>query len=57
MDQGRPSRTPLAGGCLIALGLIAGPVAGAYLGQATIGFLVGGAIGAGLALAIWRRGG
>ncbi|HYI64029.1 MAG TPA: hypothetical protein VEW71_04005 [Allosphingosinicella sp.] len=46
MDTG--SRTPLAGGCLLALSILAGVVAGAVYGQPSIGFL--GGAGAGLAL-------
>lgn len=46
MDSG--SRTPLAGGCLLALSILAGVAAGAAYGQPSIGFLAGA--GAGLAL-------
>jgi hypothetical protein len=43
-------RPRLAGGCLIALCVLAGVVCGAYLHQPSIGFLAG--IGAGVALSV-----
>ena len=48
------SRSPLAGGALIALGVIAGPAIGLFtpLG-ATRGFLIGLGIGVAIALAMW----
>ena len=48
-----PTRTPVAGGALIALGAIAGAVIGLFRGQVTAGFLIGLAAGAAIALAIW----
>jgi hypothetical protein len=39
-----------AGGCLLALSLIAGVAGGAYAGQPSIGFLAG--LGAGLLLSV-----
>lgn len=36
---------PRGGGCLIAMGLVLGPVAGWMLGQVSAGLLVGGALG------------
>ena len=46
-----PNRSSAAGGCLIAIAVIAGVVAGLLLRQPTIGFL--GGLGAGVAAAIW----
>ena len=40
------STAPAAGGCLLALGLIGGAVAGVLYGQMTLGVLIGGAGGA-----------
>jgi predicted lipid-binding transport protein (Tim44 family) len=40
------STAPAAGGCLLALGLIGGAVAGVLYGQTTLGVLIGGASGA-----------
>jgi hypothetical protein len=40
------STAPAAGGCLLALGLIGGAVAGVLYGQTTLGVLLGGAGGA-----------
>lgn len=40
------STAPAAGGCLLALGLIGGAVAGVLYGQTTLGVLIGGAGGA-----------
>jgi hypothetical protein len=40
------STAPAAGGCLLALGLIGGAVAGVVYGQTTLGILIGGAGGA-----------
>jgi len=42
------SRFPLAGGCLLALSILAGAIAGAVYRQPSIGFLAG--LGAGLVL-------
>lgn len=49
-----PSRSPMAGGALIAFGTIGGAGIGLFtaLGP-TRGFLIGLAIGVGMALAIW----
>ncbi|HVI99781.1 MAG TPA: hypothetical protein VM657_12030 [Sphingomonas sp.] len=50
----RPSsRTPLAGGVLIALGVIIGVIGGIALRQPTQGFLVGLAAGIAMAVAVW----
>jgi hypothetical protein len=47
------SRTPMAGGFLLAVSLLVGTVLGAGRGQASIGFVAG--LGAGLVLlvAVW----
>ena len=50
-----PPRAPLAGGFLLALGAIGGPLVGALFGQATLGFFVGLGGATVLALAIWLR--
>jgi hypothetical protein len=42
-----------AGGCLLALSLIAGVAGGAYAGQPSIGFLAGLGAGLVLLLAVW----
>ena len=47
------SRTPMAGGFLLALSLLVGTVAGAGQGQASIGFVAGLGVGLILLLAIW----
>ena len=47
------SRTPMAGGFLLALSLVVGTVAGAGQGQASIGFVAGLGVGLVLLLAIW----
>lgn len=46
-------RTPLAGGCLLALSIMAGVVAGAVYGQPSIGFLGGAGAGLGLLGLVW----
>ena len=48
-----PSRSPLAGGFLLAVCLLAGGVAGIVAGQASLGVVIG--LGAGLLLAagVW----
>ncbi|WP_416908232.1 MAG: hypothetical protein ACMVO5_00995 [Polymorphobacter sp.] len=48
-----PNRnTSSGGGCLIAAGLILGPVVGLLLGQVSAGLIAGGVIGV-LAAIIW----
>jgi hypothetical protein len=42
-----------AGGAILAIAIIAGAVAGTMVGQPSIGFLVGTAVGVLLALLIW----
>jgi uncharacterized membrane protein len=51
-DPTPPSR-PLAGGVLIAIGMIGGAVAGYIWDQPTIGLIAGIAAGALAALGIW----
>ena len=50
-----PSRTPIAGGCLLTASILTGVVAGVALHQQSLGFLAG--IGVGLLLAglVWLR--
>ncbi|RIA37637.1 hypothetical protein DFR49_3524 [Hephaestia caeni] len=47
------SKSPVAGGALIALAVIIGVTVGLVVGQPTQGFLVGTAIGIGMAVAVW----
>ena len=50
----RPSsRSPLAGGFLIAVGVTVGVIAGIALRQPTQGFLVGLSSGIAMAVAVW----
>jgi hypothetical protein len=46
-------KLPRAGGFLMALSMLIGPVIGALFGQASIGFLAGVGVGAVLLLAVW----
>jgi hypothetical protein len=46
-------REPRAAGGLMALAILGGVVIGSILGQPTIGFLTGAAIGVGLLVAFW----
>ena len=48
-----PNRSPLAGGFFLIVAIFAGFAVGVLKGQATIGVLVGTAVGAALALAVW----
>lgn len=50
-----PSRSPQAGGALIAIGAIGGTIAGVALREVSAGFLIGTALGIALALALWLR--
>lgn len=52
MSASKP-RPRQAGGVLLALGFTMGAVAGIFLGQPSAGFLIGGGIGAALALLVW----
>jgi hypothetical protein len=47
------SKAPLAGGFLLAMSLLAGAVTGSFLGQPSLGFLVGAGIGVTLMVLIW----
>ena len=47
------SNAPLAGGFLLCLSLLAGALIGVFLGQPSIGFLVGAGIGLVLVLLTW----
>jgi hypothetical protein len=44
-----------AGGFLITVGLIVGAVTGVALGEPSAGLLIGGGIGAAIALLLWWR--
>jgi uncharacterized membrane protein (UPF0136 family) len=45
---------PLAGGVFVALGAIIGVSVGHYQGQTSAGLLIGVAVGAVIAIAVWR---
>jgi hypothetical protein len=47
------SNAPLAGGFLLCLCLLAGALTGVFLGQPSIGFLIGAGIGLALLVLIW----
>ncbi len=47
------SNAPLAGGFLLCLSLLAGALTGVFLGQPSIGFLIGAGIGITLLVLIW----
>ena len=47
------SNAPLAGGFLLCLSLLAGALIGVFLGQPSIGFLIGVGIGLALVILIW----
>ncbi len=47
------SRTPLAGGFLLCLCLLAGALIGAFLGQPSIGVLTGVGVGLALMMLLW----
>lgn len=53
MAEPTPSRSPIAGGALIALGALGGAVIGFIAGQPTPGLLIGLGTGASLSLLIW----
>ncbi|AJP74232.1 hypothetical protein [Sphingomonas hengshuiensis] len=48
-----PSRTPLAGGFLLAISLVAGSVIGAIAGQPSVGFVGGLGVGLALTIGVW----
>ena len=47
------SNAPLAGGFLLCVALLAGALTGIFLGQPSIGFLVGAGVGLTIAILIW----
>lgn len=47
------SNMPLAGGFLLCIALLAGALTGIFLGQPSIGFLVGAGVGVALVTLIW----
>ncbi|WP_448663657.1 hypothetical protein ACG3SL_02985 [Sphingomonas sp. CJ20] len=47
------SRTPMAGGFLLATSLMVGSVVGALRGEASMGFIGGLAVGLALAIGVW----
>ena len=47
------SNAPLAGGFLLCIAVLTGALTGVFLGQPSIGFLVGIGIGLAIAVAIW----
>jgi hypothetical protein len=57
-DRNAPSRPPQqAGGCLIAAGLILGPIVGLAVGQVSIGLIAGFVIGVAAAIIMAVRDG
>jgi len=53
MDAAMTKRNPIAGGFWLILPIVAGFAWGLSTGQATLGVLVGLALGLGLAVAVW----
>jgi len=47
------SNAPLAGGFLLSVSILAGALTGVFLGQPSIGFLVGAGSGLIIAIVIW----
>lgn len=54
--RGVATRSPPAGGALIAIGAVLGAFIGLVVGQPTPGLLVGLGLGIAAALAVWWRG-
>jgi hypothetical protein len=52
-DMKPTKRNSLAGGCLLALSVIAGVIWGAYAHQPSIGFLIGLGVGLALSILVW----
>ena len=50
-----PRKPPLGGGCLIAAGVLIGPVVGLFFGQTSLGLVIGLAIGIVAALVMALR--
>lgn len=48
-----PSKTPMAGGFLLALSLIVSVFAGIARGEASFGFLIGLGVGIALLILVW----
>ena len=53
MSSPNPSRSPMAGGFLMAAGTLVGAVVGGMYRQSSLGFLIGLGLGGIAALAIW----
>ncbi len=51
----RPNKGTRAGGSLLAASIIAGVIVGTILGQPSIGFLAGTALGVLIAVLLWLR--
>ena len=50
-----PRRSPQAGGSILAGAMLVGAIGGVIVGEPSIGFLVGVAVGALLAILLWLR--
>jgi hypothetical protein len=48
-----PSRTPIAGGFMLAIAPIVGTVIGAAMGQASLGFVAGVGVGLAFVAGVW----
>ncbi|MFT3977624.1 MAG: hypothetical protein QM688_10990 [Sphingomonas bacterium] len=55
MPTDKPDRPSVAGGFLIAMGVLGGAVLGFVAGQPTIGLLIGLAIAVAISVAMWLR--
>ena len=53
--KGPPTHSSQAGGSILALSILAGAGGGIILGEPSIGFLVGLAVGTLIALAVWHK--
>jgi hypothetical protein len=53
MNAPGSNRSSMAGGFLLAVGILVGTVGGGLLGQPSIGFLAGTAIGIALVAFVW----
>jgi hypothetical protein len=51
-DPATPKPPRLGGGCLIAAGLLLGPIVGLMFGQTSLGLVIGFGIGVALAIAL-----
>lgn len=54
-DPQPPARAPTGGGFLLVIALVVGVLLGTILGQPTIGFLGGGAIGIAILIVLWLK--